>query len=383
MRLLTTTLLLPLAMADGATTTTTTTTTAPTWPYSVQPFFLSALNRALTPTDATTLAELPLVVINHKQGGKTGTHSEEKQLAALSLVKAANASCATFFYLNSLVDFGSLALHQEFVDAPNGSWWLKTDAGAYVMHKDDHIFDLTVPAAKSAWLATAQHALAQPYISGVFVDKAGGFGASGVSQARMTAWIQAHSDMLHTLGAAAQASKQRVILNNVNIISLQAGQLFERWGQYADHDNLSVQKDIALLEQLTTASNDGELVALLRAGGAAPGSVPGVPPAVCSASLAAMLLAVDGPNAAFFSCMPDFNVVHGWMNLTQNAIYHEFLGAPKGKAVVGTDGIVTRAFEGANVILNITSFEPPRTRGRLNSGCVKWASGSTTGICPK
>ena len=87
-------------------------------------------------------------------------------------------------------------------------------------------------------------------------------------------------------------------------------------------------------------------------------------------------------NSAFFSCLPDFNITHGWMNLTQNAIYDQYLGAPKGAAVFGTDGLVTRAFAGANVILNISAFTPERGGGRLNSGCVQWASGKTTGTCP-
>lgn len=367
-------LLTPLAMADGANSTV-------VWPQSVQPFFLSALNAALTPADASYLGGLPVVVINHKQGGPAGVKSESKQLAALSLVKAANASCATFFYLNSLIDFSTLSLHDEFV--ANGTWWLKTDAGAYVLHNSDRIFDLTVPAARAAWLATAQHALAQPYISGVFVDKAGGFGAKGVSEARMNAWISAHAAMLRTLSAAAAtaAAKKRVILNNVNIVGM-AGQLFERWGQLTDHDGLSVQKDIELLGNLTAGSDGGKLLALVRAGGGTPGTASSSPPEVCAATLAAMLLAVEAPSAAFFSCLPDFNSIHGWMNLTQNAIYDQYLGAPKAAAAVGKDGLVTRAFAGANVILNISAFTPERGGGSLNSGCVQWASGKTTGTCP-
>lgn len=105
----------------------------------------------------------------------------------------------------------------------NGTWWLKTDAGAYAVHGSDKIFDHTVTAAREAWLATAEHALAQPYISGVFVDKAGGFGYKGVSDARMEAWITGHTKMLYALSAAAAAAKKRVILNNVDIISSTAG----------------------------------------------------------------------------------------------------------------------------------------------------------------
>jgi hypothetical protein len=366
-------LLAPLAVADASNSTA-------SWPHSVQPFFLSALNTALTPTEATYLGGLPVVVINHKQAGDGGK-TEEKQFAALSMVKATNASCATFFYLNSLIDFSSLALHDKFV--ANGTWWLKTDAGAYVTHNGDKIFDMTVSAARDTWLATAQNAFAQPYISGVFVDKAGGFGDKDISAARMSAWNAGHAQMLHTLSSAAAVAKKRVILNNANIIGPpSAGQLFERWGQATDHDGLSLQQDIALLKQLTNASDDGELLSLVRAGGIAPGSATSSPPEVCAASLAAMLLAVEAPNAAFFACMPDFNVIHGWMNLNQNMIYDEYLGAPTGNAVVGPDGLITRAFAGAKVVLNPKSFTPARGGGSLNSGCVQWASGNTTGICP-
>lgn len=370
---LVTMLLAPLAVADAS-------NSPASWPHSVQPFFLSALNTALTPADASYLGQLPVVVINHKQGGDKGK-SEEKQFAALSMVKTANASCATFFYLNSLIDFASLALHDQFV--ANGTWWLKTDAGAYVTHKGTHIFDMTVSAARDAWLATAQKALDQPYISGVFVDKAGGFGDKGINAARIAAWIKGHDQMIHTLASAAAVAKKRVILNNVNIIGPpSAGQLFERWGQATDHDGLSLQQDMALLEQLTNASDDGELLSLLRAGGVAPGTGTSSPPEVCAASLAAMLLAVEAPNAAFFACTPDFNSIHGWMNLTQN-YYDEYLGAPTGSAVVGKDGLITRAFEGAKVTLNPKSFTPDRGGGSINSGCVQWANGKTTGTCPQ
>lgn len=79
-------LLVPLAIADAANAS-----AAASWPHSVQPFFLSALNAALTPSNASYLGSLPVVVINHKQAGTRGK-SEEKQLAALSLVKAGDYS---------------------------------------------------------------------------------------------------------------------------------------------------------------------------------------------------------------------------------------------------------------------------------------------------
>jgi hypothetical protein len=334
------------------------------WPRSAQPFFLSALRGEVTAADARYLGRLPVVVINHKQGG-TG-RAEDKQLHALSQVKAGNVSCATFFYLNSQIDFPELQLHDQFV--ANGSWWLRNDAGDFVLHGSDHIFDVTVAAARSAWLAVAQHALSQPYISGVFVDKAGGFWND--------TWTSSHLQMLEMLGAAAAAAKKQLIFNNAGITGM-AGQLFERWGNKPDHDGMNVLQDMELLENATDASNAGQL-SLARAGGVRPGSANASSPEVCGAGLAAMLLAVASPNAGFFACMPDFNSVDGWMALDQDPIYQQYLGAPKGKAVVGKDGLITRAFEGANVALNTSAFA-----GRsLNRGCVQWASGQTSGICP-
>ena len=88
---------------------------AAAWPHSVQPFWLSALNTKLTAADARYLGSLPVVVVNHKQGPGRGKQAEANQLLALSQVKAANASCTTFFYLNSQIDFPELQLHEQFV----------------------------------------------------------------------------------------------------------------------------------------------------------------------------------------------------------------------------------------------------------------------------
>ena len=83
---------------------------------------------------------------------------------ALSQVKAANDSCSTFFYLNSQIDFAGLQLHDQFV-AANGSWWLRNDAGGFVLHGSDHIFDVTVAAARSA-CSNGGAAVAQPHRCG-------------------------------------------------------------------------------------------------------------------------------------------------------------------------------------------------------------------------
>ena len=104
------------------------------WPATVQPFFLSALSNALTDEQAAYIARFPVAVINHKQSlqdAPRNLNEEPKQLAAIAAIKRANASCKTFFYLNSQNDLAPLNLHKEFV-AAGGAWWLKDDNGGYV-----------------------------------------------------------------------------------------------------------------------------------------------------------------------------------------------------------------------------------------------------------
>ena len=244
-----------------------------------------------------------------------------------------------------------------------------------MLHGDDHYYDLRVAAASAAWLATAKHALAQPHISGVFVDKAGGF-FNG-------AWTNAHTRMLDGLiEAAAAAGGKHLIFNDASVPG-KAGQLFERWGANSDHDGLNVTQNLASLKTLTGAGSAGRIFSLARAGGASRGSAANASAEVCGAGLAAMLVAVASPDAAFFACETSFDVVEGWMLLDENPIYHRFLGAPLGEAVVGQGGLVTRAFEGAHVALNTSAFTIAGGRADLlNRGCVKWASGETTGTCP-
>lgn len=77
--------------------------TAVEWPSSLQPFFLSALSSGLTAEQAEYIGRFPLVAINHKQGSADPGTAEAKQLAAIEAIRRANASCRTFFYLNSQV----------------------------------------------------------------------------------------------------------------------------------------------------------------------------------------------------------------------------------------------------------------------------------------
>ena len=153
-------------------------------------------------------------------------------------------------------------------------------------------------------------------------------------------------------------------------------QLFERWAENPDHDGKKVVQDMELLENATDASNAGQL-SLARAGGVR-GSISSEPEEICGAGLAAMLLAVASPNAAFYACTPSFAYQEGWMDFDKNKIYQLHLGAPKGKKVVGKDGLITRAFEGANVSLNTKAY----TGRILNRGCVQYHSGETFGTCP-
>jgi hypothetical protein len=376
------------------------------WPATVQPFFLSATNSPLSAADAAYLGRFPVVVINHKQSRPTAPpgHAETKQLAALNAVKKANASCLTFFYLNSQIDFGELDMHQAFAaPAVNGSWWLRDDKGDFVLHGSDHIIDFSNEGARNEWIKTAvANVVNQPLIDGIFVDKAGDFSARGVSAARMAAWVRGHDMLLDSLQNVTRFAK-RVILNNEHRFphdprahpstAAGAGQLFERWGSDTDHDLLNITDDMALMSNLSRAGVFGLLArsgGTERGGGAGPGS-----PEACGAGLAEFLVSVDAPGVAFFACQASFasGPGAGWMVLLDDVVYREPLGRPLTPTAtsvwvgVGVSGarattaaaatqrlVLRRAFESGAVAW----VDPAAT----NSGCVKWASGIVNGTCP-
>jgi len=349
--------------------------TGPTWPLQVQPFFLSATNTALTPSQALYISRFPLAVINHKQSlgdAPSNRNEERKQIDAIAAIKRANASCTTLFYLNSKIDFAPLDLHQTFAAAANGSWWLKADDGTFVLqHGGTYTFDWTVGAAQEAWIAAALAAMANSSVDGIFVDKAGvSVKIGGVGAARVAAWNAGHDKMLADLRRRAPPTKV-IVLNNRHGDG--EGQLFERWGNLEDHDLLNITQDIA---QLAANSRAG-VVSLARAGGSAPGSADYPDPQACAAGLAAMLVAVAAPNTAFFSCALDFNSAHTWLSLLEEPIYTLPLGAPINARAERhlTSGLITRSFTSGTVAV----LDPSAP----NLGCVKWAGGKTTGTCPK
>jgi len=343
------------------------------WPASVQPFFLSALPTVLTPDQAQYIGRFPLAVINHKQGSRElprNAGAEAKQLEALAAIKAANASCQTFFYLNSQIDFPELQMHQAF--AANGTWWLKDNEGHFVWHsKGSHVMDLTVPEARVQWIHTAIQAISNASIDGIFVDKAkSGSPLKGLSKARIAAWEEGHQAMITALG---EATKKVIILNNADKRGhRKMGQLFERWGANPDHDDLSLQADVRALQR---ASSTPGVISLARAGGVQPGSNTTSDPVACGASLAAYLIAIATPNSAFFSCEPDFSSrvdpqPQGWMTLLEEPIYGRQLGAPLGAATV-VRGFLKRNFQGGAVAWLKTSA--------AGLGCVQWRSGVDAG----
>ena len=350
------------------------------WPAKLQPFFLSALSNKLTPAEASYIGRFPLAVINHKQGGDQG-QAEQKQISAITAIKAANDSCAAFFYLNSQIDFPELALHTEA--KADGTWWLHNSDGSYAWHNGteerrgadgEHIFDWTVPAARIAWLKTASAALAHPAVAGVFVDKAGGgCPARGVAPKHATAWARAHDKMLDKLVASTD---KHIILNNAYRLSASAnqsgaGQLFERWGESPDHDGLNLIQDMALLQRL---HGNGQIT-LARAGGVRPGSGDKPDPKLCASGLAAFLVASAAPGLGFFSCQVDFasTATSGWMTELSDPVYSKQLGAPSGAAVV-SGGVASRRFSGGAVAI---------VKSATGEGCVKWADGSVSGQCPQ
>lgn len=361
------------------------------WPEHLQPFFLSALALELTAEEASYIGAFPLAIINHKQGSRdaSGQSAEAKQLKAIAAVKQANSSSRALFYLNSQIDFPELSLHAEAV-AADGAWWLRDSEGGFVWHNHsavrgdgEHVFDMSVAAAREAWGRTAT--LALKVADGVFVDKANALATfRGVSKAKMQKWRDGHAALL---AALRQSTTKLVLLNNAHAApaaggSSGAGQLFERWGESPDHDGLNLKQDMALLGDLQSEG----LITLARAGGVAPGSSPSANAAACGSGLAAFLLAQTKPSLGYFSCEPDFrsgvdptqpkwNRSSGWMTLLGQQEYSLALGAPTGPAELHkSTGLTSRSFSsGAMAIVNASG-----------DGCVVWAEGGyTTGICPQ
>ena len=279
--------------------------------------------------------------------------------------------------------------------AANGTWWLRDDEGGFVLHRTgEHIFDWTVPAARQAWLGTAANALAEGSVDGIFVDKAShATSFHGVRRGRMRAWMDGHDALLVSLRSS---TAKLVLLNNAHAAPAAAGgagmgQLFERWGELDDHDELDLADDMKLLGELQT---DG-LITLARAGGVTPGSSPSANAAACGSGLAAFLIAQKAPELGFFSCEPDFrssvdptqptwNQSSGWMTILEGVEYSAALGAPLGGAEV-TDGLTTRSFAGGMFDRNHPEFGSGPAFAMLNasgSGCVQWPEGHVSGQCP-
>lgn len=347
-------------------------TIQPTWPSHVKPFFLSATSTALTQSQAQYISSFPISIINHKQSlhdFPTNQNEEQKQLEAIHAIKRANASCKTLFYLNSLIDFSTLDLHEKFV-AANGSWWLRRDDGTFVLqHDGSKTFDWTVADARNTWLSTALAVVSNSSVDGIFVDKAGKqVRMKGINTDRVAAWNLGHDALLADLRKTVPPSKL-IILNNRH--GSGEGQLFERWGNKLDHDLLNITQDITQL----AANSRANLLSLARAGGATPGSEDRPDPQSCAAGLAAMLMAVSTPDTSFFTCASDFNSAHTWFSVLNESIYSLPLGAPIGNYKInGTSGLMTRYFSSGTVAV-INGSAP-------NLGCVKWASGAITGTCP-
>jgi hypothetical protein len=350
---------------------------AAAWPATVQPFFLSALSNALTEEEAAYIARFPVAVINHKQSGQDSPRNlneESKQLTAIAAIKRANASCKTFFYLNSQNDLAPLNLHKQFV-AAGGAWWLKQDDGEYVWENKTaqagpgYTFDFTVSAAREAWLSAALAALNNTFVDGIFVDSAKNVSFKHVSPTRMAAWNEGHVAMMEELRKRSDSAKL-IVLNNA-LDGVGEGQLFERWGESPDHDNLTIAQDLARMQHISSAG----LFSFARSGGVKPGSGDKPNPQICAAGLAQMLCAMQMPGNTFFSCAVDFRSDH-WMSLLDEDIYNLPLGSPVAASATRdhTSGLLTRAFSSGTVAI----VDP----NAPHIGCVKWAEGTITGTCP-
>ena len=142
------------------------------------------------------------------------TGAEAKIIAAAMQIKAVQPQVKIMFYLNSVMDWIMYDLHKTM--EANPEWWMKDDAGEYIMLAGQKTFDLSVEGCRNAWLAVLQNAKVSGAIDGAFLDRGNTYGdmLRNVSSARQAAWNAGH-DLIEA-GAQAIFNGSVVILNNAN-----------------------------------------------------------------------------------------------------------------------------------------------------------------------
>ncbi len=125
--------------------------------------------------DIRGIAEDFQLIVLEKANSQGQQYVEDGIKTASARLKAVNPKIKTFFYWNTVVNYGGYEANIEF--EPNAWDWCQMTAGAdgqdtFSLIRDRlRMFDSNVPELREWWVRTAVNVVADPAVDGVFVDK--------------------------------------------------------------------------------------------------------------------------------------------------------------------------------------------------------------------
>ena len=107
------------------------------------------------------------------------SYVEDGSIRAGERLKAVNPKLKTFFYWNTVINYGGYEANKEF--EPNAWDWCQMTQGSdgldtFSLIRDRlRMFDSEVPELREWWVRTAVNMASSPAIDGIFIDKVGDF----------------------------------------------------------------------------------------------------------------------------------------------------------------------------------------------------------------
>jgi hypothetical protein len=194
------------------------------WDTGAEMWFSDFGYSTLTPAQAQFVAEHNEIVSLEKCVGSNvpGLKTEDAIYQTAAQLKALKPSIKVMFYwATDQQGLHCYAANQTFAAHPE--WWLRDDAGKYVLDGTQHVIDWTVAGAVEWWLSVPfSGANAEGLIDGVLADSGGYKPYPGISPARCGEIYTAKKAALGRLQAAATELNGGVIL--ANALSMYASQ---------------------------------------------------------------------------------------------------------------------------------------------------------------
>ena len=129
--------------------------------------------------DIKGIAEDFQVIVMEKANSQGFSYVEDGSIRAGERLKAVNPKLKTFFYWNTVINYGGYEANKEF--EPNAWDWCQMTQGSdgldtFSLIRDRlRMFDSEVPELREWWVRTAVNMASSPAIDGIFIDKVGDF----------------------------------------------------------------------------------------------------------------------------------------------------------------------------------------------------------------